>query len=85
MGTRNLRVLVVAALALVAGAAFWSTSARSQINAAPSWIAIGVSASGNSSTVWFHEPSSRQALACQTETSPGAGISGIKCVTSRLP
>ena len=85
MGTRNLRVLVVAALALAAAAAFWSTSARSQINAAPSWIPIGVAASGNSSTVWFHEPSSRQALACQTETSAGAGLTGIKCVTSRLP
>ncbi|ODU97491.1 MAG: hypothetical protein ABT20_18565 [Rubrivivax sp. SCN 70-15] len=85
MPTRNLRILMAAAITTIGAAAFWSTSARSQINASPSWIPIGVSSSGTTSTAWFHEPSSRQALACQTETTPGSGITGVKCVVARLP
>lgn len=85
MPTRNLRILMAAAIAAIGAAALWSTSARSQINASPSWIPIGVSSSGTTSTAWFHEPSSRQALACQTETSAGSGITGVKCVVARLP
>lgn len=74
--------------ALVAGIAllvFMLPVAQSQIRASPSYLPIGVSSSGNSSTVWFHEPSSGRALACQTVATPGAGLSGIQCVTTRLP
>lgn len=59
--------------------------ARSQINAAPSLRPIGVSASGNGSTAWFHEPSSGQAVACRTVDGAGGALSGIQCVSTRLP
>jgi hypothetical protein len=59
-------------------------AARSQINASPSWIAVGVSASGSSSTAWFHEPSSRQAVACRTVESQGS-LSSVQCVAGKLP
>ena len=75
--------LSIAALLLVlAAVVFMSPSARSQIQTAPSFIPIGVSASGNGSTVWFHEPSSRQVLACHSNnTSPAS----VQCVASKLP
>jgi hypothetical protein len=34
--------------------------------------------------VWFHEPSSRQALACQT-VNQGAGLASIQCARTTLP
>jgi hypothetical protein len=74
---------IVAGLAVAAGAMFAST-ARSQVQAAPNFIPIGVSSAGNTSTVWFHEPSSRQALACQT-VSQGGSLSSIQCVRTTLP
>lgn len=73
----------VAAGLVVIGAAVFSPAATSQIQATPSYVPIGVSAGGNSSTVWFHEPSSRQAVACQTV---GQGSSfGIQCTRATLP
>jgi hypothetical protein len=83
MKTGTLLSLAAVTAVPVAIGLFWSQSAQSQINAAPSWVPIGVSQSGSSSTVWFHEPSSRQALACQT-TGSGAGA-GVHCVTAKLP
>lgn len=59
-------------------------SARSQVQATPSFVPIGTSSSGSTSTVWFHEPSSRQAVACQTVQQGGA-LSAIQCVAARLP
>ena len=85
MTTQILRFLVAGAIALAGLAVLWSPTARSQINAAPSWAPIGVSASGNASTVWFHEPSTRQTVACQTVAAPGSGLSGIQCVAAKLP
>lgn len=74
---------VVAGVALTVAAMFAST-ARSQVHAGPSFVPIGVSSSGNTSTVWFHEPSSRQALACQT-VNQGAGLASIQCARTTLP
>jgi hypothetical protein len=71
---------VIGLLALV-----WVQQARSQINASPVLRPIGVSASGNTSTAWFHEPSSGQAVACRTVEGQGSTLSGIQCVTARLP
>ena len=85
MSTRSVYLLILGALLLVGLAMFWSPAARSQINATPSWVPVGVSSSGNASTVWFHEPSSRQTMACQTIAAQGSGITGIKCVTAKLP
>ncbi len=85
MPTRNVQVLVAAGLLLSALAVFWAPNARSQINASPSWVPIGVSSSGNASTAWFQEPSSRQTAACQTVSTQASGITAIQCVTAKLP
>lgn len=73
----------VAACLVVIGATVFSPAATSQNLATPSYVPIGVSAGGNSSTVWFHEPSSRQAIACQT-VGQGASL-GIQCTRTTLP
>ncbi len=85
MHTPSIRLSAIALLAVLALAAFLAPMAKSQIQAAPSYVPIGVSSSGNTSTVWFHEPSSRQALACQTTVTPGSGLSSIQCVATKLP
>ena len=84
MSTRTLGLVAIGSLAALTVAAALAPVARSQIQATPSYVPIGVSSSGNTSTVWFHEPSSRQALACQTVTQ-GASLSGIHCVAGKLP
>jgi hypothetical protein len=71
-------------LVVLGVAALTTSTARSQIQAAPSYVPVGVSASGNTSTVWFHEPASRQAVACQT-VGQGSAMSGIQCVSAKLP
>jgi hypothetical protein len=73
---------VVATLTL---ATLWLPQAKSQVMASPSYVPVGVSASGNTSTAWFHEPSARQVLACQTVVTAGAGLSSIHCVTAKVP
>jgi hypothetical protein len=84
MNTKTARVLAsVAALLALAVAGGWSLTARSQINAAPSWVPIGVASSGGGSAVWFHESSSRRVLACQTAGSPSAPT--VHCASATLP
>ena len=77
--------LAAGAAVLLAAAAFYSGQARSQINATPSWVPIGVSSSGGASTAWFHETSSRQAVACRTVEGQSGNLSGIQCVVGKLP
>jgi len=77
------RVLAATGLLAVAVAGAWSLTARSQINAAPSWVPIGVAANGGGSAVWFHETSSRRVLACQTAGSPTAPT--VHCATATMP
>jgi hypothetical protein len=78
------RVLAAsAALLALAVAGGWSLTARSQVNAAPSWVPIGVAANGGGSAVWFHESSSRRVLACQTAGSPSAPT--VHCASATLP
>ena len=77
-----------AAAALVAGAALTLAlmpAAQSQIRANPSFQAVGVSASGTTSTAWFHDPSTGRAIACQTTGTTPAAPSGIQCVATKLP
>jgi hypothetical protein len=80
----HVRTIAVASLAL-AGAVALLPPARSQlppastIPAAPSYVPIGVASSGSGSTAWFHDPSTRQAVACSTSAS------GIACQSARLP
>jgi len=78
------RAVIAAVLAMLV-AVLLSPWARSQIVASPSYIPIGVSASGNASTVWFHEPASRQTVACQTVAATGGGLSRIHCIAAKLP
>jgi hypothetical protein len=85
MNSRTLRFLGIATVAAVVLAVPLAQQARSQINAAPSLVPIGVSSSGNTSTVWFHEPHSRLVVACQTMPGQGSSLSGVQCVTSKLP
>lgn len=80
----SLRFSLIVASGLIGVAALLSPLAKSQVQAAPSYIPIGVSSAGNTSTAWFHEPYSRQALACQT-VNTAAGLSNIQCVAAKLP
>jgi hypothetical protein len=75
---------VPAAIVAVAAALLLAPPARSQINTTPTLSPIGVSAAGGESTVWFHEPSSRLAVACQTVSTSGR-LGAIQCVSTRLP
>jgi hypothetical protein len=85
MNIRSVRLSAVALLAaVIIAAVFLSPLAKSQMQASPSYIPIGVSSSGNTSTVWFHEPYSRQTLACQTVAGP-SGPSAIQCVSTKMP
>jgi multidrug transporter EmrE-like cation transporter len=82
--SRSLLAALAATVAVTAAYVALST-ARSQINANPSWVAMGVAASGNSSTAWFHEPSTRQTVACRAVEGSGGTIASLHCVTGRLP
>lgn len=84
MNNRTLGLVAASSFASFALAGVFMPAARSQVVAIPSYVPIGVSASGSSSTVWFHEPSTRQALACQT-VQQGSGVSSIQCVSAKLP
>jgi hypothetical protein len=85
MKLQSVRISPIAVVSTLVLAGLLSTLAWSQIQAAPSYVPIGVSSSGNTSTVWFNDPSSRQTIACQTVVTPNTGLSSIQCVASRLP
>lgn len=75
------RLQVSAAIAAVVAALGIALvpAAQSQIRANPSFQPVGVSASGNGSTAWFHDPSTGRAIACHM----AAGT--IQCQTAKLP
>lgn len=86
MSMPSIRLSAIALFAaLILMTAYLSPLAKSQIQATPSYVPIGVASSGNTSTVWFHEPFSRQALACQTVVTASMGLSSIQCVAAKLP
>ena len=80
-------VAAVTALAVAVPAVlfFATPAANSQIRANPSFQVIGASASGNTSTAWFHDPSSGRAIACQTVVTAASGLTGIQCAATKLP
>jgi len=84
MNIRSLRIPAIALFVALVLAVSMAPLAKSQMQASPSYIPIGVSSTGNTSTAWFHEPYSRQALACQTVSS-GGSLSSIQCVAGKLP
>jgi len=80
--------LAATAIAVPAALFFAAPAANSQtpqIRANPSFQVIGASASGNTSTAWFHDPSSGRAIACQTVVTAASGLTGLQCVTAKLP
>ncbi|MGH8639066.1 MAG: hypothetical protein ACREUX_24800 [Burkholderiales bacterium] len=79
------RLSLIAAAAALAVMVFALPFARAQRQVAPSDVAIGVAASGGTSTAWFHRPSSGTVVACQSAAGSGGTLSGIQCVTSKLP
>jgi hypothetical protein len=85
MNSRHILLAGVGAAVTVVLTLFVAPYARSQINASPALAPIGASSSGNTSTVWFHEPHSRIVVACQTAAGQGSGLSNIQCVTTKLP
>jgi hypothetical protein len=72
---------LAAMLALVAAALFIAP-ARSQVQATPSLLPIGVASSGNTSMVWFHEPSTGRVVACQSNA---GSLTSVQCVAGKLP
>jgi len=79
------RVAVVSALVSIGLAVVLIPRAQSQVQVAPSYIPIGVAASGASSTAWFHQPSSGRVLACLSVPGNGAASTSIQCVAAKLP
>ena len=77
------RLSVAAVLLAVVAAAVFMPSARSQIQVTPSLLPIGVASAGNTSMVWFHEPSTGRVVACQS--TGGAGVTGVQCAVGKLP
>ena len=77
------RLSVAAVLLALGAAARFMPSARSQIQATPSVLPIGVASAGNTSMVWFHEPSTGRVVACQS--TGGAGVTGVQCAVGKLP
>lgn len=84
MNKTTWRVPLIALGAALGSAALVLPFARAQTQVTPSYVPLGVAASGSTSTAWFHQPSSGTLVACQTAASGGA-LSGIQCVTSKLP
>jgi len=77
---------LVCAIALAVGVTIAASGhAQPMINASPSWVPLGVSASGTSSTAWFHEPSSRQVVACRTHEGSGSNAGTVQCTVGKLP
>ena len=83
MKSASLRIGVIAVVATIGSAAALVPIARSQIQAGPSYVPIGVAASGSSSMAWFHHPASGRVLAC--EPTSNAGSSTIQCIAAKLP
>jgi hypothetical protein len=83
MNRASLRISVIAVVATIGLCAAVLPIARSQIQVAPSYVPIGVAASGSSSMAWFHHPASGRVLACQPTAD--AGASGIQCIVAKLP
>jgi hypothetical protein len=85
MKALSLRTTVVAGAGLLALAAAFVSVAQPQIRATPSYLPMGTAASGNTSTAWFHEPSSGRILACQAVHGAGGAIASIQCTSAQLP
>jgi hypothetical protein len=81
-----IRLAAVAAVALAGVAALIVPPlARSQVQATPAYLPIGVASAGNASMVWFHEPSTGRVLACQASAGAGGAVSPIQCTTAKMP
>jgi hypothetical protein len=79
MSRLHLPAVALAAVCAFALGVLLVPSAQSQIRATPSYAPVGVSASGNGSTAWFHDAATGRAIACHMAT--GA----IQCQAAKLP
>ena len=77
-------LIVVAVLGVVLCLSLFPV-ARSQIQVAPAYVPIGAAASGATSMAWFHQPSSNTVVVCQAASGAAGSVSGIQCVSARLP
>jgi hypothetical protein len=84
MEARKSISIALAGAAAVALGVVLAPVAHSQIQATPSYQPVGVATSGNQSTAWFHEPSSRQLVACTT-VAAGTPNASIACASTKLP
>jgi hypothetical protein len=84
--TLFVRIAAVGVVVAAGAAAIALPRAAAQVQVTPSYIPIGVAASGNSSTAWFHQPSSGGVLACQAIPAASSQMAGsIQCVSAKLP
>jgi len=79
------RVLLIALLAALGTTALVWPFARAQVRVTPSYVPLGVAASAGGSAAWFHHQPSGAVVACQTAAAPSGSLSGIQCVTAKLP
>ena len=79
------RLSALAVLLALGLAAVFVPSARSQVQlqVTPSLLPIGVASTGNTSMVWFHEPSTGRVVACQS--TGGSNLTGVQCAVGKLP
>lgn len=75
----RLSVVAVSSVCALALGMWLAPSAQSQIRATPSYAPVGVSASGNGSTAWFHDAATGRAIACHLAAGP------IQCQSAKLP
>ena len=86
MKTLFVRIAAVGVVVAAGAAAIVLPRAAAQVQVTPSYIPIGVAASGNASTAWFHQPSSGAVLACQSIPAASSQMAGsIQCVSAKLP
>ena len=84
--TRYRMAAGAAVVTLMIGFAIASQAqSQSQFNASPNWVPIGVASGAGSNVAWFHEPSSRQALACRLVEGQGGNPPALVCTSGRLP
>ena len=85
MSTKNRRVLLAALAVALGTAALALPFARAQVQVTPSYVPLGIAASGSGSAAWFHLPSSGAIVACQTAAAASGTPPAIQCVTAKLP
>lgn len=85
MSKTSLRVVIITVFVAIGLFIVLLSTARSQIQVAPSYLPIGVASSGATSMAWFHHPATGTVVACQASSGSAATLSSIQCLTAKLP